>query len=160
MELKNKICNKWCLISAILIMGSIFICCFPHRKQIMTDFMNILDEEQKKEYTNIIKMRRNIYFRSLVSSIVLSLILCFIGLRKNSFSINNVCVFLALVFSFKNLFYLLSKKSSYIISKLNNEKQRNAWLNIYKNMQWHYHLGIFVGLIGVIIITITYCGKI
>ena len=155
----NNICNKWCLLSSVLIMGSIFICCFPHRNKILKDFMNILDEKQKGEYVKIIKMRRDIYLRSLVSAVVLSIILCFIGLRKKSFSINNVCIFLALVFSFKNLFYILSKKSSYIVTKLNNEKQRNAWLNIYKNMQWHYHLGILVGLVGVIIISISYCGK-
>ena len=158
--MKNNICNKSCLVSIVLIMGSIFICCFPHRKKIMTDFMNLLDENQKKEYTKIIEMRRNIYLRSLVSSVVVSFILCLVGLKEKTFSINNFCVFSALVFSFKNLFYLLSKKSSYIISKLNNEKQRNAWLEIYKNMQYHYHLGIMVGLVGVLIISITYCGKI
>lgn len=158
--MKKNICNNWCLASSILIMGSIFVCCFPHRQKIMNDFMNLLDENQKKEYTKIIEMRRNIYLRSLLSSIVVSVILCLVGLKEKTFSINNFCVFLALVFSFKNLFYLLSKKSSYIVSKLNNEKQRNAWLKIYRNMQLHYHLGIMVGLVGVLLISITYCGKI
>jgi len=157
--MKHILCNKWCLVSVILIMGSVFICCFPHKKQVMDDFMMLLDEEQKKEYTNIIDMRRNIYLRSLAASVVVSLIICFIGLRNKTFSINHLCLFSALMFSFKNLFYLLSKKSKYIVSVLNNEKQRNAWLAIYKTMQYQYHLGIMVGLIGVIIISITYCGK-
>ena len=110
--------------------------------------------------SRIIEMRKNIYLRSLLSSVVVSIVLCLVGLKEKTFSINNFCVFLALVFSFKNFFFLLSKKSSYIVSKLNNEKQRNAWLEIYKNMQFHYHLGIMVGLVGVLIISITYCGKI
>ena len=46
--MKKNICNKWCLLSTIFIMGSIFICCFTHRKKIMKDFMNLLDENQKK----------------------------------------------------------------------------------------------------------------
>lgn len=158
--MKKNICNNWCLLSSVLITGSIFVCCFPHRQKIMKDFMNTLDENQKKEYLKIIEMRKNIYLRSLLSSVVVSIVLCLVGLKEKTFSINNFCVFLALVFSFKNLFYLLSKKSSYIVSKLNNEKQRNAWLEIYKNMQFHYHLGIMVGLVGVLIISITYCGKI
>lgn len=159
MVMKKNICNNWCLLSSILILGSIFICCFPNRQKIMTDFMNLLDENQKKEYTKIVEMRKNIYLRSLVSSVVISTILCLVGLKEKTFRINNFCVFLALVFSFKTLFYLLSKKSSYIITKLHNEKQRIAWLEIYKNMQFHYHLGILVGLLGVLIISITYCGK-
>lgn len=158
--MKKNVCSNWCLISSILITGSIFVCCFPHRKKIMTDFMDLLDENQKKEYTKIIEMRKNIYLRSLISSFAISTIFSLVGLKEKTFSINNFCVFIALVFSFTNLFYLLSKKSSYIVSKLNNEKQRNAWLEIYKNMQYHYHLGIMVGLIGVLIISITYCGKI
>ena len=155
--MKKILCNNWCLLSLVLIMSSLSICTFSHKKLLMSDFMQTLDETQKKEYQEIILMRRNIYMRSLLAAAVVSFISCLVGLKEKTFSINSLCVFMALMFSFKNLFYLLSKKSKYMVTSLNNEKQRRAWLEIYKNMQYRYHMGIFVGLIGVIIISISYC---
>ena len=153
------LCNKWCLLSSILILSSVFICLFANKKELIHNFNKTLNDEQREEFKEIREMRKNIYIKSVISAVILSGIICFIAFRKKEFKIDNICLFLALTYSFKILFYLLSKKSKYIVSTLNNQTQRDAWLNIYKNMQFNYHLGIFVGLIGVIITSIKYCNN-
>ena len=35
-----------------------------------------------------------------------------------------------------------------MITLLNDPKQRNLWMQIYKMMQMRYHIGMLIGLVG------------
>ena len=43
---------------------------------------------------------------------------------------------------------MLSKKSDYMIQHLDNEGQRIAWLNIYKEMQYRCKMGFVLGIVS------------
>ena len=44
-----------------------------------------------------------------------------------------------------------------MIKHLNSQDEKNAWLKIYKTMQYNYHLGFVLGLIGMIFIGNSFC---
>ena len=44
-----------------------------------------------------------------------------------------------------------------MITHLKSEEEREAWLNIYKTMQFNYHLGFVLGLIGMMFVGNSFC---
>ena len=43
--------------------------------------------------------------------------------------------------------------SDYILNHTNSPEQVKAWLQMYKEMQYNYHMGIALGIVGVGIMT-------
>jgi len=44
-----------------------------------------------------------------------------------------------------------------MVKHLNSQDEKNAWLKIYKTMQFNYHLGFVLGLIGMIFVGNSFC---
>ena len=44
-----------------------------------------------------------------------------------------------------------------MVLHLESKKEKKAWLNIYKTMQFNYHLGFVLGLIGMGLLGNIYC---
>jgi hypothetical protein len=44
------------------------------------------------------------------------------------------------------LYYMLSPKSDYMVLHLDDQRQRVAWLDIYRGMQVKYHVGLALGI--------------
>ena len=44
-----------------------------------------------------------------------------------------------------------------MINHLESYKEKQAWLEIYKKMQFNYHLGFSLGLIGMLFIGNSFC---
>tara|TARA_B100001142_G_scaffold269979_1_gene275866 strand:- start:304 stop:552 length:249 start_codon:yes stop_codon:yes gene_type:complete len=75
----------------------------------------------------------------------------FKGVKKKTNSLYNACLAGAITFLTEYFFYILHPKSDYMINHLHKEKQRKEWLNIYRTMQVNYHIGLVVGIVGVMI---------
>ena len=69
----------------------------------------------------------------------------------------NICFVLATSFTVNYFFYILHPKSDYMVLHLKNLEEKQAWLNIYKTMQFNYHLGFVLGLVGMIFIGNSFC---
>ena len=69
----------------------------------------------------------------------------------------NICFVLATSFTVNYFFYILHPKSDYMVLHLKNLEEKHAWLNIYKTMQFNYHLGFALGLVGMIFIGNSFC---
>ena len=44
---------------------------------------------------------------------------------------------------------MLHPKTDWMLNYLSNPQQIKAWLEIYKTMQFNYHFGLVLGIIGV-----------
>ena len=74
-----------------------------------SEFMNVLSEEQKKIYTDIIEERKNIYYTGFGLGILLSLLFIFIlNFKKIKLNkVSNVCIIGLITFLTNYLYYIL-----------------------------------------------------
>ena len=62
--------------------------------------------------------------------------------------LNKICFIGGITLLVNYFYYMLSPKTDYMILHLNEENQREKWLNIHKTMQFKYHIGLLLGIIA------------
>lgn len=124
----------------------------------LKNFMDSLSVKQKTIYENIIQERKSIYYKGFLLgfSITLLYLLFYSSYNKNNIIWKNACISVVITGIVTYLYYILSPKSNYIILSLTNEKQRELWLDIYKTMQYNYHVSFIYGLAGVMFLSFLY----
>jgi|TARA_Y100000816_G_scaffold288378_1_gene272850 uncharacterized membrane protein YkgB len=149
------VCGVTCIIALVFLIANIYVIfSCSNNKEIKQNFLNVLNEEQKNTYENLINERKNIYYIGYALGIILSLIGYlvinkFTKMRFNKLSL--VCFVGAITFVTNYLFYILYPKSDYMLLHLNDKKQITEWLNIYRTMQIKFHVGFVLGIIAVMI---------
>ena len=149
------VCGVTCIIALVFLIANIYVIfSCSNNKEIKQNFLNVLNEEQKNTYENLINERKNIYYIGYALGIILSLIGYlvinkFTKMRFNKLSL--VCFVGAITFVTNYLFYILYPKSDYMLLHLNDKKQITEWLNIYRTMQIKLHVGFVLGIIAVMI---------
>lgn len=144
-------CKITCFVSVIFLIANIFVMINVDKDKLKQNFIKLLNYNQKKLYENLINERRNIYFQGYILGLILSFIYLyyikqFLNKRLNNFMM--ICSVGFIVFITNYFYYILTKKSTYIIEHLNNKEQIQAWLQIYKTMQFRYHFGLLLGIIA------------
>ena len=137
-----------CTIAAGLFGSMLYLNFHPGKNEVLNDFLNTLNEGQKILYMKIKKERANIYFQSLI----ISLLLGFLYLNNSKKSGIRTCIFTSIVLGLNIIFYILWPKSTYMIKHLENESQKNAWLSVYKFMQFNHYFGMVLGGAAYIIV--------
>ena len=144
-------CKTTCFVSIVFLVANIFIMFNVDKDKLKNNFIKLLNHQQRELYESLIKQRRNIYFQGYALGLLLSLIYLFYVKQILGKRINNillVCSVGFIVFITNYLYYILMKKSTYMIEHLNNKEQTKAWLDIYRTMQVKYHLGLLLGIIA------------
>ena len=157
------VCYGSCMFASVFLIANIytmFSCSNDNRKQ---EFKNTLTKEQQVLYEKIIDERKKIYYGGFLLGIVLSFIAVYFGNKllfsKNSKSsaLPKICMIASITFITNYLFYILYPKTDYMLLHLNDKTQIQGWLNIYKKMQFKFHLGFILGIIAVIIYSYGFC---
>ena len=78
----------------------------------------------------------------------------FMKIKTSTMSL--VCIIGAITFTTNYLYYILYPKTDYMLLHLNDKKQIEGWLNVYKSMQFKFHLGFVFGIIAVIIFSASF----
>lgn len=144
-------CKTTCFVSIVFLVANIFVMFNVDKDKLKNNFIKLLNHQQRELYESLIKERRNIYFQGYALGLLLSLIYLFYVKQILGKRINNillVCSVGFIVFITNYLYYILMKKSTYMIEHLNNKEQTKAWLDIYRTMQVKYHLGLLLGIIA------------
>ena len=136
-----------CSVAVVFLLSSIFMM-FLKDEKLFTNFMNTLDEDQKKVYFKIIRERIMLY----IGGMLLGLLLGFIFLSMNKKSGMNICAFITIVFVTQIVFYKIYPKSTYMLYHLNDPKQVSAWTDIYTYMKKIYMLSFVLAIISYILI--------
>jgi uncharacterized protein YacL len=146
----NNCCDLWCLMASSLFGSMIYIMLNPRKSEIINDFQSSLSREQNQVYVEIVNERMKIYLIGLVVGLVLG----FLYLQFNtSKTVSRTCVFTVLVLFTSNVLYLIAPKSKYMVTYLNTENQRNAWLKVYKEMQYRQVIGTLLGVIAYVLLS-------
>ena len=154
------ICNTTCFIALIFLVANvytIFSCSNDNYKQ---EFKNTLTNEQKITYEKIIDERKRIYYYGFILGIFLAILFIFVNnkiFKKKFNNISSVCLVGTITFITNYLFYILYPKTDYMLLHLNDKTQIQGWLNIYKKMQFKFHLGFVLGIIAVMILSYGVC---
>lgn len=146
-------CGTTCIIAFVFLVANIYsiLSCSNVNKE---DFYNVLTNIQKDKYTKIIEERRNIYYMGYGLGLILSLIVILINKKVFKSKLSNIsiiCIVGAVTFITNYLFYILCPKTDYMLMHLNDKKQIEEWLKIYKKMQFNFHIGFVFGIIAIMI---------
>lgn len=140
------VCYRDCYLAFAFIVGTLFTMinvdnCSGKKK--LNEMLNPYQQEKMEE---IIKERMTLYWHGTLLGIIIAIIM----LSFNSVN-NNVqrgCYFSLIILVVQYLFYMLSPKKDLMVTHLTSKEQIRVWADIYRDMQWKYHLGLATGVVG------------
>ena len=146
------VCKISCFVSGIFIISMIYF--YNIRSDNVEQYKNSLPTDLQKLYDKLSKERLWISYYGYMLGAVLSL--CFIfynfsikGAKDKKFGNTSVvCIVIIISFLTNYFYYILSPKSDWMLNHTNDAGQVKAWLQMYRERQYHYHLGFVFGLIA------------
>ena len=145
-------CSLSCGVSAVFLIGMIYMNYATYESNIMVDYKKQLPENLVATYNYIVDERTRIYYFGYILGFILSLIIIFYNtqIHKNRFStLTLVSMVVAISFVTNYFYYVLSPKSDWMLNHIKDPEQTKAWLSMYRGMQVYYHTGLVLGLFAV-----------
>ena len=149
------ICPKYCTVAIVFFIGMIYMSFAIDKCSISKNFMKSLSESQLERYKLIISERRNIYLSGYLLGLSLSAIFI-VGMSETLNKMQMICLTGSVTFLTSYFYYILSPKQDLMVLYLDNRSQRYEWQKIYKKMQFNYHVGLLLGIIAAILITMSF----
>jgi len=140
------------MISAVFIIGMIYFYHIADKNAIVKHYKEMLSPQLQKLYEKITQERRSISYYGYGLGLLLSLCLIFyyIQVKKVKMSASAlVCMATATTFLVHYFYYMLSPKSDWMLNHMKKQEEVNAWLQMYKSMQYNYHMGMALGIVAV-----------
>jgi hypothetical protein len=147
------ICPKYCGIAIVFLVGMIYMTFAIDKCSITKNFINSLNKEQSDRYKSIIAERRHIYLSGYLFGLALSAIII-VGMKTIK-KFQMLCLTGSVTFLTVYFYYILSPKQDLMVVYLNDKNQRNEWQKIYKKMQFNYHVGMLLGVIAALLLTMS-----
>ncbi len=146
-------CSITCLVATALIVATIYFQNASSKSKIVQMYKKQLPSNLQNLYEKLSQERLKINYYGYGLGFILSLIIILYNYsykRTNKLGTTSL-VFLVIVVSFLTnyFYYILSPKSDYMLNHINSPEQTKAWLSMYKEMQFNYHLGFIVGIVSV-----------
>jgi hypothetical protein len=142
------VCSITCSISAIFIIGMIYFYNATGKSATVIQYRQKLNSQQREAYDKITQERFNISMQGYGLGLVLSALIIYYQKKKLK-STSLVCLVIATCFLTNYFYYTLSPKSDWMLNHVESQAQTQAWLNMYRTMQYYYHSGLVLGIIGV-----------
>lgn len=140
-----------CIIGITLLIGSLSMSLQKRDTKIFSRFYNLLDSKQKRIYEGIVKERFTIYFTGMILGLGLGILY-----YMNSNDKYKLCKFLAIIYLVKLGFYKVYPKQPLMLYSLSNQKQVEAWADIYSEMKSKWIKSIAIGFVGYLLISLTF----
>lgn len=116
-----------------------------------------LSPELAIKYNKIVLERRNLYIQGLILGLFIAYFVLKIQAPVNDF--HKITLVLAIALPFCAIYYMLMPKSDYMLNHLSSKEEIQAWLKVYKTMKTRYILGMVLGLLASIPISLSFCGS-
>lgn len=145
-------CAVSCMISTIFLIGMIYFYNMTGKSEIVRHYKSSLSSDLQKKYDKISQERLTISYQGYALGVVLSLGIIFYNLKiKDKKWGNNtlICTVIATSFLTNYFYYLLHPKTDWMLYHLQNKEEIRAWLQMYREMQYNYHMGLVLGIIAV-----------
>ena len=141
-------CAISCMISTVFVIGMIYFYNIADKSAIVKHYKSSLPSDLQKRYDKISKERLMISYQGYALGVLFSLGIIFYNFKKGN-KMNNtslVCTVIATAFVTNYFYYMLHPKSDWMLNHLHNKEEVRAWLQMYKEMQFNYHMGITLGI--------------
>ena len=145
-------CAVSCMISAVFVIGMIYFYNLTDKSEIVKHYKSSLSSDLQKRYEKISNERAYISYQGYALGLILSLGIIFYNLKIKGAKMNTtalVCTVVATAFLTNYFYYILSPKSDWMLDHLQNKEEIKAWLLMYREMQFNYHMGLLLGIIAV-----------
>ena len=145
-------CVISCAISTIFIIGMFYFYNITGKIEVVKHYKATLSSDLQKRYDKISKERLMISYQGYALGVILSLGIIFYNLKIKGSKMNTaslVCTVIATAFVTNYFYYMIHPKSDWMLDHLQNKEEIRAWLQMYKEMQFNYHIGITLGIIAV-----------
>lgn len=145
-------CTVSCMISAVFIIGMIYFYNMTDKSEIVKRYKDKLSSDLQKRYDKISKERIYIGYQGYALGFILSLFIIFYNLKIKGNKMNNtglICTVIATSFLTNYFYYILSPKSDWMLNHMGRPEEVKAWLQMYREMQYNYHMGLVLGITAV-----------
>ena len=145
-------CVVSCMISVIFLIGMIYFYNISDKSEIVNNYKSSLSSDLQKRYDKISEERRMISYKGYVLGFILSLGIIFYNLKIKGQKLGTtslVCIVLATAFVTNYFYYIIHPKSDWMLNHIQNKQEVRAWLQMYREMQYNYHMGLVLGIIAV-----------
>jgi len=145
-------CSITCAISAVFIIGMIYFYNMTSNSKVVKEYKEKLPPNLRKLFDKLAVERRNISYYGYVLGFIISLVIIFYNMKLKNNKLSNmslVCIVITTCFLTNYFYYILSPKSDWMLNHVNDQYQARVWLEMYREMQYNYHMGIVLGIIAV-----------
>ena len=145
-------CSVSCSISLIFIIGMIYFYNATSKSEVVKQYKTRLPKDLQVRYENISRERMMISYYGYGLGVLLSLVIIFYNKKMKGKLLSNaslVCIVLSVSFFTNYFYYMLSPKTDWMLNHVKNPEETKAWLQMYREMQFNYHLGLVLGIIAV-----------
>ena len=145
-------CAVSCSISAIFVIGMIYFYNMTEKSAVVNHYKSSLSSDLQKRYEKISKERLSISYQGYALGVILSLGVIFYNLKFKGSKIRTtslICTVIATAFLTNYFYYIISPKSDWMLNHLQNKDEIRSWLQMYRVMQYNYHIGLVLGIIAV-----------
>ncbi len=145
-------CTISCMISAVFIISMIYFYNSTDKSTIVKQYKEKLSPELQQRYDRISKERMNISYQGYAAGFILSLCILYYNLNIKGAKMSNfslVCTLMSTCFLTNYFYYMLYPKSDWMLNHVDNQEEVQAWLQMYREMQYNYHAGLVLGIVGV-----------
>ncbi len=145
-------CSATCMIAVALIIAMIYFQNATSKSKIVQEYKKQLPSNLQNLYEKITAERLRLNYYGYTLGLILSLIIILYNYTSKRNKLTNtslVCLVIVVSFLTNYFYYILSPKSTYMLDHINSPEQTKAWLTMYREMQYNYHLGFVIGVIAV-----------
>lgn len=145
-------CSTTCIIATAIIIGSIYFHNSTSNNEVVKEYKKQLPSHLLNIYEKISSERLRINNYGYLLGLIISLIIIWknVHLKRDKLTTPSlVCLVVVVSFLTNYFYYILSPKSTYMLEHINSPEQTKAWLLMYREMQYNFHLGMVIGIIGV-----------
>lgn len=153
------VCSLSCAISAVFIIGMIYFYNMTDKSKIVKHYKEKLPSDLKVLYDKLSRERMMISYQGYLLGFILSLFIIlynyFYKVKKLNV-LSMICIVIATSFLTNYFYYILHPKSDWMLNHINNAELTKAWLIMYREMQFNYHMGLVLGIVGVGILAVAF----
>jgi uncharacterized protein YacL len=145
-------CSGTCLLATALIIAMIYFQNATTKSKIVQEYKKQLPSNLQNLYEKLSAERLRINYYGYTLGLVLSLIIIIYNYNSKRNKLTNtslVCLVIVVSFFTNYFYYILSPKSTYMLDHINSPEQTKAWLAMYREMQYNYHMGFVIGVVAV-----------
>ena len=155
-------CTITCFFATVIVVAMVIMTLMVHYDSHIKSYKAGLPVDIQSHYDKIVAERSRIYFTGYLIGFALAVALIVFNvyfLKHRMPTSLMVCFAIVISTVFNYFFYILSPKTTYVISLLKTEKQKDDWLKVYKSMQYYYHASFALGAVAVGVFAFAFRGK-